>query len=393
MRKNKKIIPSIMFHSIGLEDHDWVWSHISEPYAFFEKKLQLISKKYNTIFWADLYAYMKGEVDLPENSICLTFDDGYLDNWCYLYPLLKKYQIKATIFVNPDFVDPSQELRPFFGQEQLGKTFAGFLNWAEMREMEASGLVDIQSHALTHTWYFTSPDIVDIYSEESDYKYPWLNWNNNPDKKPFYLSEKVADILPLGTPIFSHQKSLVARRFYPDQSVLLDVTKYFQQQDIARLKKSDAWQELLADYLHQQHGLEAIPGVYESVDERWERIRHELRESKLVIENNLNKTVDFICWPGGGNDEAVCKMAIEEGYKAYTLGSQDQSNFRNLPFSDAQKIKRIGSIHRVVRNGKYLFDEGAVLLNLKIRAHQGSLLARLAYKIFVEYKHFMSKKG
>ena len=390
MIKNKKVIPSIMFHSIGLENHDWVWSHISEPYAFFEKKLQLIAKKYHTIFWADLYAYMKGEVDLPENAICLTFDDGYLDNWCYLYPLLKKYQIKATIFVNPEFVDPSEEKRPLFGQEQLGTTVAGFLNWSEMREMEASGLVDIQSHALTHTWYYTSPQVIDIYSEESDYKFPWLNWNNNPDSKPFYLSKDVENILPMGTPLFAHQKSLVARRFYPDQSVLLDVANYFQQQDVNKLKKAGAWQTLLADYL-QQRGLKSFPGVYESMDDRWSRIRHELRESKAVIEKNLNKKVDFICWPGGGNDESVCRMAIDEGYKAYTLGSQDQSNFRNLPFSDAKKIKRIGSIHRVVRNGKYLFDEGAVLLNLKIRAHQGSLLARLAYKIFVEYKNLVSK--
>ena len=299
-----------MFHSIGLENHYWVWSHISEPYAFFEKKLQLIAKKYHTIFWADLYAYMKGEMDLPENAICLTFDDGYLDNWCYLYPLLKKYQIKATIFVNPEFVDPSEKKRPLFGQEQLGTTVAGFLNWSEMREMEASGLVDIQSHALTHTWYYTSPQVIDIYSEESDYKFPWLNWNNNPDSKPFYLSKDVENILPMGTPLFAHQKSLVARRFYPDQSVLLDVANYFQQQDVNKLKKAGAWQTLLADYL-QQRGLKSFPGVYESMDDRWSRIRHELRESKAVIEKNLNKKVDFICWPGGGNDESVCRMAIE----------------------------------------------------------------------------------
>ena len=48
--------------------------------------------------------WLKGK-NIPEKSIVLTFDDGYADIWIYAYPLLKKYGMCGTVFINPDFVD------------------------------------------------------------------------------------------------------------------------------------------------------------------------------------------------------------------------------------------------------------------------------------------------
>ena len=74
---NKRIVPVLMFHSVGLENLKWEFSHISEPVDLFQKKLRLfVDHKFNTIFWNDLYSYMKEEISLPKNSLMLTFDDG-----------------------------------------------------------------------------------------------------------------------------------------------------------------------------------------------------------------------------------------------------------------------------------------------------------------------------
>ena len=131
-----------MFHSVGLEEHPWAWSHISEPVETFEAKIALLRRKgYNGVFWHELYEHMAGRRTLPDNSIFLTFDDGYLDNWVHVYPILKKYGMKGTIFVSPDFVDPSNLVRPNLDDAAAGNvgmdelTVAGFLNWAEMREI------------------------------------------------------------------------------------------------------------------------------------------------------------------------------------------------------------------------------------------------------------------
>ncbi len=66
-------------------------------------------------------------------SVMLTFDDGYLDNYTNMFPILKKYNAKATVFVIKDFV----------GRE-------GYMNEDQIKEMSASGLVSIQSHTSHH---------------------------------------------------------------------------------------------------------------------------------------------------------------------------------------------------------------------------------------------------
>ena len=63
----------------------------------------------------------------------LTFDDGYRDNYEILFPLLKKYGLKATIFVITDT-----------------RWSKNFLSEANITEMSRSGLVSIQSHTKSH---------------------------------------------------------------------------------------------------------------------------------------------------------------------------------------------------------------------------------------------------
>ena len=78
----------------------------------------------------------------------LTFDDGYLDNWAIVWPLLKRYGTKATIFVSSDFIEPDGPARPTLEDVWSGKIesaalgIAGFLRPSEMRAMVDSGLVE-----------------------------------------------------------------------------------------------------------------------------------------------------------------------------------------------------------------------------------------------------------
>ena len=40
--------------------------------------------------------------NLPKKSIAITFDDGYEDNFTNAFPILKKYKVKATIYIVVD---------------------------------------------------------------------------------------------------------------------------------------------------------------------------------------------------------------------------------------------------------------------------------------------------
>ena len=89
---------------------------------------QLQENGYEPIWFSDL-----AHIEDYEKPVILTFDDGYDDNYTVLYPLLKKYQTKATIFVIGNAMGSQHKMT----QEQV-------------YELAASGLVSIQSHTYTH---------------------------------------------------------------------------------------------------------------------------------------------------------------------------------------------------------------------------------------------------
>ncbi len=66
-------------------------------------------------------------------TVIITFDDGYYDNYLYMYPLLEKYGLKAEINVIVEWITEERK--------------NGWLTWDECREMSQSGLVEIGSHS------------------------------------------------------------------------------------------------------------------------------------------------------------------------------------------------------------------------------------------------------
>lgn len=374
------IVPVIMFHSVGLDQTPWIYHHLSESIRQFEKKImRLQTAGYDFIFWDDLYRHMSGERTLPRPSVMLTFDDGYLDNWVYAFPLLQKYGIKATIFVNPEFVEPASEHRTKHGNgiEIPPEQAMGFLSWEEMRRMEASGLIDIQSHALSHTWYFSGERIIDFHDGSG--RYPWLAWNLYPDLKHRYMTCDLSARVTRGYPVFQHEKALVARRFVPEPQLVRQITDFASQQDETFWKQPD-WRDVLRSRWEAWAGRAGSSGHLETETEYEDRVRRELSESRRLISENLGKQVDFICWPGGGYNDQVLSIAREVGYKSWTLSSRDRSDYRNVSGADPSRVKRIGSSPHRYAKGRYIGPGTAEYLYQKIRVHQGDSLMTIRHK-------------
>lgn len=95
-----------------------------------------------TITPDELYAGLNGEIDLPPKPVLITFDDGYVDNYTNAYPILKKYNLRATIFVIPAFTS----------------VYPGYMTWEQLKEMESSGTITVESHTLTHPKLEELPD-------------------------------------------------------------------------------------------------------------------------------------------------------------------------------------------------------------------------------------------
>ncbi len=377
-----RIVPSLMFHSVGLDRTDWVWKDdLSEPLAIFEDKLRCFSRDgFSAVFWGDVYKHVSGKSPLRGRSVMLTFDDGYLDNWVLVWPLLKRYQMRATIFVTTDFIPPDGPPRPTLEDIWSGRLrqdeleVAGFLRPSEMRLMVESGLVDIQSHASTHTWRFTDNKVIDVYTEDKYSRYPWLAWNARPDRKPFYLNENQASFVPEGEPIFANKDAIPARVFTPDPGAVADFRNAWSNAMREDTKRTEGISgERLAAILRAGKWVEGFPGSFETEEAREERIAQELVRSRESLVTLLGKPVEFISWPRGKYDDLAIRVASRLGFRSRTLGSRDQPRKKNRTGADPATLRRISTENHLYVRGVDCGMRSGYYQLLRMKVHQGSL--------------------
>ncbi len=137
-------MPILMYHD--LNDGTQPCNSMTVTAARMESDLKWLSDNgYTTVLPRELAA----GVPLPDKPVMITFDDGYRSNYDILFPLLKKYDMKAAISIVVSATD---------------KGSAHALTWDMCREMTDSGLVEIDSH----TYDLHNPDTCGVYKNEGD---------------------------------------------------------------------------------------------------------------------------------------------------------------------------------------------------------------------------------
>lgn len=148
--KENYVPPILMYHSINPTPNPWIKSLIVSPDNFERQMRFLKEQRYNVLPLAELARLIKEKQKLPPKAIAITFDDGYKDNYTYAFPVLKKYNFPATIFIIINEV--GRPSLPWPGDDRL--------NWEQIRKMRDSGLISFGSHTL-------GPDpLTKIQSEE-----------------------------------------------------------------------------------------------------------------------------------------------------------------------------------------------------------------------------------
>ena len=104
------------YHSIIQDDSsDLMKLNIDK---FKEQMKYLYDNGYNTLTLEDMECYMENKCDIKRKSILITFDDGYRDNYELAFPILKKYNFNAVVFVIGSNIDKDNYLT----QEMIEKT-------------------------------------------------------------------------------------------------------------------------------------------------------------------------------------------------------------------------------------------------------------------------------
>ncbi|WP_162523812.1 polysaccharide deacetylase family protein [Flavobacterium sp. LMO8] len=362
--KNNTGIPILYYHSIANHEQVTPWSFLSVSIAVFKAQIDYLKRHhFQSCTWKELDQHIMGLNPLPERTVMFHFDDGFLDNWSVVFPIMKEAGFTYSIVVTPDFIEDGP-IRPFVTETTLSNVsdWWGYLNRNEIQFMSNSGLVDFQAHGFTHTWYEASDELIDVYDGVK--LYPHLGWNLFPEKKPKWLQTSLN--VPMGYPVFEYKKSLELRqRFIPDPD--------FIEQAITLFDASQSQAERLAVLKQLKSKFTSI-GRYETEEEQVLRLKNELESTRLFISEIIQKPVEYLVFPGGGSSPQVLEAAKKAGYLLVSKGTQ-----LNTFGSQLFQVSRYSAV--------YLFPKpiqvvaNIYFLRLQIARAKGNRWVQLLFKI------------
>ena len=99
---------------------------------------------YNVISWQQVIDAENGKGTLPDNAVLLSFDDGYETMYNVVFPLLKAYNYPAVFAPVTGWLDTPADQKIAYADKMLDRSV--FATWAQVKEMEQSGLVEVASH-------------------------------------------------------------------------------------------------------------------------------------------------------------------------------------------------------------------------------------------------------
>lgn len=134
----------LSYHDVqrSLDDPDGMSVTLDNLIAQFS---WLAENGYRVLSIDDLLRVQKAEQPLPDKAVLLTFDDGYTSFYTKVFPLLKAFDFPAVLAVVGSWVDASDNSLVAYGDKLVPRE--RFMSWEQLREVSASGLVEIASHS------------------------------------------------------------------------------------------------------------------------------------------------------------------------------------------------------------------------------------------------------
>lgn len=133
---DKVYLPIIMYHQVkekGLGKDAITPGELENDLKYLKEN------HYNTITMEELLDFVYEDKSLPKNPIILTFDDGYLSTYKYVFPLLKKYNMKVVLSIVGKSTDDFTTIK----DENIEYSH---ITWEQLNEMLESGLIEVQNH-------------------------------------------------------------------------------------------------------------------------------------------------------------------------------------------------------------------------------------------------------
>ena len=131
-------VPILLYHYVEYvkDEGDTIRKSLNITPDTFDAEIKTLKDAgYEFITIRDLADALDDKITFAPKSVILTFDDGYRDFYTDVFPILKKYQVKAVAFVVPNFLGSPNNLDTWM-----------------LSEIAKSGLVEIGAHTMNHSY-------------------------------------------------------------------------------------------------------------------------------------------------------------------------------------------------------------------------------------------------
>jgi peptidoglycan/xylan/chitin deacetylase (PgdA/CDA1 family) len=137
--------PVLLYHKIDTPTPDVkIRGAFTAPSKFERQMLYLKRRGWSFYQASELLKHFAEHGEFPAKGLSVTFDDGWKDNYRFAFPILKRLEIKATIFLVPACVGRTTDLVTAEGEGPREHLSAD-----EVREM-AHGGIEFGSHSMNH---------------------------------------------------------------------------------------------------------------------------------------------------------------------------------------------------------------------------------------------------
>lgn len=265
----------------------------------FRQHISVLSDEYELVKLSDWIQAKNEGSPLPKLACAITFDDGWADNFHYAFPILREFEVPATIFLVSDMVGTDVQFWPerlirllrHVGKERLASMHGESEHLDQLRSMA--------DNVCFENGEFTPDELSEIIASAKQFS-----------------SEDLEGILSLAESKFG----------LPIQTATRDLLNWEQVNTMAA-------SGLVEFGSHTRHHTRLLTGVVE------QQLRDEICESKKIIERMLSTCVSLFCYPNGDHSEAAQEI-VRQTYD----GACGTANGWNDRHCDAYSLRRV-SLH------------------------------------------------
>ena len=283
----------------------------------FSEQMKILKDYYNPISLIQLYeASKKGRI--PPNSVVLTFDDGYVDNFTDVKPILDYYNIPATIFVTAGLVDNEKE---FWWHELEQIIFSN-------KKLPAD--INIKINNKEYHWELTIPEQIGTEIDSIDF-----NWGIT-DPSPSNSRQRMySDLSTMMDTMKKDDREFILKTFRELSGfhpIIRNKFRALSSEELIELKKGN-----LVDI--GAHTIWHSPLPFLTKEEQW----NEIKGSKDLLEKIIGKAVRTFAYPYSneiGFNQNTLDLVRSAGFQVACAYTPGQVRFRSNPFQFPRLLVR-----------------------------------------------------